>query len=201
MTKTVMQTAVCIAIILTNNFAEAADWILHPQRKGRQIKDDVEYEEVVEAVRAHYYSLTAFERESLATMACPPCPVGVVNTAQRWAAEVRLRQYCRQANVEFGIPVLTRDLIDRYNTIVAEGPYTDRLAPIPQIDTIKGRVWATRWRKNHGACIRALRAEEPVSIDEKRYQAKCNGLRNSVMNKTSSPTMFFFTFLCNVYMH
>ena len=196
-----MQTAVCIAIILTNNFAEAADWILHPQRKGRQIKDDVEYEEVVEAVRAHYYSLTAFERESLATMACPPCPVGVVNTAQRWAAEVRLRQYCRQANVDFGIPVLTRDLIDRYNTIVAEGPYTDRLAPIPQIDTIKGRVWATRWRKNHGACIRALRAEEPVSIDEKRYQAKWKGLRNSVMNKTSSPTLFSFTFLCNVYMH
>ena len=70
MTKTVMQTAVCIAIILTNNFAEAADWILHPQRKGRQIKDDVEYEEVVEAAHQRFdelwkrYKVCQVDRES-----------------------------------------------------------------------------------------------------------------------------------------
>ena len=166
-----MKTAVCIAMLLQYDFTAAAEWLACKDRRGKKVDVNISLASLKTEVTKYFLEQPFGELVHWTDLATTPLPRNILQTAVQWSQAERLKRHVRKANVDYGAPVPSSELIRCYNGQVAEHELAPLLPQVPPLVRPMGKFWCSRWRRRHGARIGFLRATEPVGLEEKREQA------------------------------
>lgn len=170
LTKTCLDTALCIGLLADCDLRAGAAWLESPQRRGLPLKNDTSMDDVLESLRSRFLESDLDELDALRDPEHTPLTPSQFACAARVAEEYKLGLWVRARNLA-GASVRTPTLIAEFQTRLEARPPPVQLTSVPQTEDRRGRNWAFRWRRSQGGAFRNLRTEEPISTEEKREKA------------------------------
>ena len=170
LTAWTLQTAMCIACISNWDFGLAAAWVDAQRRRGASavaLEDDLTTTE-----RLENFFLNANEDEVVAWVdpaVGEQVQASVIRTAMSWVAGRHAAGWVQDLNQRIGMAVRSADVIETFNSEMHRlNQGVLDIEPVAEVTWSRGRNWMNRWRRKHNGSIGRIRAQDVMTLEEKR---------------------------------